>query len=77
MLCTAATGATGTIEAHGRLIYSGATGTPQVAIAAVDSVQAASSSIDITKQNYLTLGISSDATITTSQIRRQIVEVLL
>lgn len=76
ILCVASTGATGTVEAHGRLIYSGATGTPEIAIAIIDAVQAVSGSIDLTKQNYLVLGISSDATITTSAIRRQIVEVL-
>ena len=77
ILVTAAVGATGTIECHGRLIYSGATATPEVAIAAVDAVQAASSAIDLTKQDYVTLGISSDATITTSQVRTQIAEVLV
>lgn len=75
-LCTAATGATGTVEAHGVVQYCGATATPQVLISAGDSVQAVSSSIDLTKQNYLTIGISSDATITTSQMRLVIVEVL-
>ena len=77
ILVTAAVGATGTIECHGRLIYSGATSTPEVAIAAVDAVQAASNAIDLTKQDYVTLGISSDATITTSQVRTQIAEVLV
>jgi hypothetical protein len=77
ILVTATTGATGTIEAHGVLVYSGATATPEVAIATVDAVQAASSAIDLTKQDYVTLGISSDATITTSQCRIQEAEVLI
>lgn len=74
---TAATGATGTIEAHGTVAYGSATATPQVLVVAGDSVQAVSSSIDLTKQNYLTIGISSDATITTSQLRTLITEVLV
>ncbi len=73
----ATTGATATIEAHGSVLYCGATATPQVQIAAGDSVQAVSSSIDLTKQNYLVLGISSDATITTSQTRLITTEVLV
>ncbi len=78
MLFTAATGATGTIEAHGTIIYGGATGTAGLLVSAGDSVQAASSAIDLTKQDYIAIYINSGtANLTTSQCRKLVIEPLI
>jgi len=76
-LSTAATGATGTIECHGTLLYGGATGTAGLLVAAGDSVQAVSSAVDLTKQDAIVITINSaTANLTQSQLRKLIVEVL-
>jgi hypothetical protein len=76
LIYTASTGATGTVEAHGHVLASTATGTPTIAAALVDSVQAVSSAVDLTLQDTLIVTISSDATITTSQCRLAVIETL-
>lgn len=74
---TAAIGATGTVECHGILVYGGATGTAGLLVSAGDSVQAASSAIDLTKQDTIVISINSGtANLTTSQLRSLTVEVL-
>lgn len=76
-LVTAATGATGTIEAHGTVIYGGATASAGILIATGDSVQAPSSAVDLTKQDAIIITISSGATVTQSQLRKLIAEVIV
>jgi hypothetical protein len=76
-IATSATGATGTVECHGYLIYGGATGTAGLLVAAGDSVITVSSAADLTKQDAIVININSGtANLTTSQLRRLIVEVL-
>lgn len=77
ILRTATTGATGTIEAHGQSVAALVTGTPNLATISIDTAQAASGAIDLTKQDYIRFLInSSAANITQSQLRTAIIEVL-
>lgn len=76
-MTTAATGAAGTIESHGSMLWGGATATAGLLVAAGDSVQAVSSAADLTLQDCLQVTINSGtANLTTSQLRTMIVEVL-
>lgn len=77
VICTSATGATGTVECHGTLLYGGATATAGLLVAAGDSVITVSGAIDLTKQDVVVVSINSGtANLTQSQLRRMIVEVL-
>lgn len=77
-IITAATGASGTVECHGFLLFGGATATPQVLTGFGDNSQAASSAVDLTKQLTLIISINSGtANITQSQLRKMFVEVLV
>lgn len=72
---TTAVGATGTLECHGTVDYNIA-GTA-VGSVAMDSIQAASSAIDLTKQNTLTIAhLNTTVGTTASQLRLLTVEVL-
>lgn len=76
-IVTASTGAAGTVECHGTLIYGGATGTAGLMVSAGDSVQVVSSAADLTLQDLIQITINSGtANLTTSQLRCLIVEVL-
>jgi hypothetical protein len=76
-IVTATTGAAGTVECHGWVLYGGATATAGLLVAAGDSVQAVSSACDLTKQDFLQVTINSGAAnITQSQLRIMTVEVL-
>lgn len=77
ILRTAATGATGTIECHGTTVAASTTGTANIAAINIDSSQAASSAIDLTKQDYIRFLINSGtANLTQSQLRTLVIEVL-
>lgn len=72
---TAATGATGTLEVHGSVLYNIA-GTA-VGSVAMDNVIAVSSTVDLTKQNTLSIALLNTTLGTTaSQLRQLTVEVL-
>lgn len=74
-MVTAATGATGTLECHGTVAYNIA-GTA-VGSLAMDSIQAVSSTIDLTKQNTLSVAhLNTTVGTTASQLRLLTVEVL-
>lgn len=74
-MVTAATGATGTLECHGTVAYNIA-GTAVGSIA-MDSIQAVSSTLDLTKQNTLTIAhLNTTVGTTASQNRLLTVEVL-
>lgn len=74
-MVTAATGATGTLECHGTVAYNIA-GTA-VGSLAMDSIQAVSSTIDLTKQNTLTVAhLNTTVGTSASQLRLLTVEVL-
>lgn len=74
-MTTTATGATGTVECHGIVDYNIA-GTA-VGSVAMDSIIAASSSIDLTKQNTLSVAhLNTTVGTTASQLRLFTVEVL-
>lgn len=74
-MVTAATGATGTLECHGTVAYNIA-GTA-VGSLAMDSIQAVSSTLDLTKQNTLTLAhLNTTVGTSASQCRLLTVEVL-
>lgn len=76
-LVTAATGTTGTIECHGAIEFGSATASTGIAVVNIDNNTAASSTIDLTKQDAIVVQINSGtANLTTSQLRRMIVEVL-
>lgn len=72
---TAATGATGTLEVHGFVDYNLA-GTAVVS-AGMDTIIAASSTVDLTKQDQLQITLTCTTTATTTtQLRSLIIEVL-
>ena len=74
---TTATGASGTVECHGTLVYGGATGTAGLLVSAGDSVQAVSSAADLTAQDFLVIQFNSGAAnLTTAQVRKLRIEVL-
>ena len=74
-MVTAATGATGTLECHGTVAYNIA-GTA-VGSLAMDSIQAVSSTLDLTKQNTLSIAhLNTTVGTTASQLRLLTVEVL-
>ena len=74
-LTTAATGATGTLEAHGFVAYNAA-GTAVGSIAQ-DSIIAVSSSVDLTKANTLSVShLNTTLGTSVSQLRQLTVEVL-
>lgn len=76
-LMTTAVGATGTLEAHGVMLYAGVTGSAPAYLAAGDAITAASSAIDLTKQDTLTFRMNSGvANLTAVQVRTLTVEVL-
>ena len=76
-ITTSATGAAGTVECHGFLVYGGATATAGLLVAAGDSVQAVSSAIDLTKQDTIVVSINSGAAnLTQSQLRKMYMQVL-
>ena len=79
-LTTAATGVTGTIEAHCLAIFQAVTstaGSTGAAVATLDNTSAASGTVDLTKQDTLSFQVNSGtANLTTAQIRQCIVEVL-
>ena len=74
---TATTGTAATVECHGSMLYGGATATAGLLVGAGDSVQTVSSSVDLTKQDFLILQVNSGvANLTTAQLRRLRIEVL-
>lgn len=77
LLRTAATGATGTIEAHGTATAGLVTATTNLGATSIDAVQGASSAADLTGQDYIRVLInSSAANITQSQCRTVLLEPL-
>jgi hypothetical protein len=76
-MVTTATGATGTLECHGTVAYNVAGGTSPVGTIAMDSIQAASSTLDLTKQNTLSVAhLNTTLGTSASQLRLLTVEVL-
>lgn len=76
-MVTAATGATGTVECHGTVAYNVAGGTSPVGTIAMDSIHAVSSTIDLTKQNTLSVAhLNTTLGTSASQLRLLTVEVL-
>ena len=76
-LVTAATGASGTLEAHGLMNYQSATGSAPAMLAVGDSVTAASGAINLAGQNTFVLQMNSGtANLTDVRVRSLIVEVL-
>lgn len=74
----ATTGAAGTVECHGTVIYGGATGTAGLMVSAGDSVQAVSSAANLTTQDDVVISINSGtANLTQSQLRLLTVETLI
>ncbi len=76
-LTVAATGATGTVEAHGFMVAHSATASHPAMLATGDAIQAASSAIDLTKQNTLTLSFTETTAAVTVQVRQMTVEILV
>lgn len=76
-IVTAATGATGTLEAHGLMASSLTTGTAPVMAVNGDAIQAVSSTVDLTKQDTITLAFTYGTADITVQVRQFIVEVLI
>lgn len=74
---TAATGATGTVEAHGFSVAGLVTATAFLGAVSLDTTQAASGTVSLTGQDYIKFSINSGAAnITQSQLRTVVVEVL-
>ena len=76
-IVTAATGATGTLEAHGVMASSLTTGTAPVMAVNADAIQVVSSTVDLTKQDTLTLAFTYGTANITVQVRQFICEVLV
>lgn len=76
-IVTAATGATGTLEAHGTMISSLTTATAPVMVVNGDAIQVVSSTVDLTKQDTLTLAFTYGTANITVQVRQFTVEVLV
>lgn len=77
ILRTALVGTTGTIEAHGFTVNASTTATANIAAINIDTAQAASGAIDLTKQDYIRVLINSGtANLTQSQIRTLVLEPL-
>jgi len=80
-ITTAATGATGTLEAHARFTYqlvATTVATTGVAATSLDNTSAASGTVDLTKQDTLSfLLLNATQNITTAQVRQLITEVLM
>lgn len=76
-IVTAATGATGTLEAHGLMASSLTTGTAPVMAVNGDAIQVVSSTVDLTKQDTLTLAFTYGTANITIQVRQFTVEVLI
>ncbi len=75
LMNTTAVGATGTLEAHGTVAFSLA-GTA-VGTLAMDFIHAASSTVDLTKQNTLEVSITTATVVPTAgNVRQLVVEVL-
>lgn len=74
-ISTATTGATGTVECHGYVVWGLATATSGLAVVFDDNIQVVSSAVDLTAQLYLqaTLGATT-ANITTSQCRLLVIK---
>lgn len=74
-MATATTGATGTVECHGYVVWGLATATSGLAVVFDDNIQVVSSAVDLTQQLYLqaTLGATT-ANITTSQCRLMVIK---
>lgn len=70
-LTTSKVGATGTLEVHGRMFYNVA-GTTGVGTISQDLIHAASSAIDLTKQDVLELTVTPTTTGTTALTLRQL-----
>jgi len=76
-MVTQATGASGTLECHGTVAYNIAGGTSAVGSIAMDSIQAVSSALDLTKQNTLSIAhLNTTLGTSASQNRILTVEVL-
>jgi len=76
-MVTAATGATGTLECHGTVAYNVAGGASPVGTIAMDALQAVSSTLDLTKQNTLSVAhLNTTLGTSASQLRLLTVEVL-
>ena len=76
-LVTAATGTTGNFECHGTVAYNVAGGTSPVGTIAMDSIQAVSSNLDLTKQVTASVAhLNTTVGTTASQLRLLTVEVL-
>ena len=76
-MVTAATGATGTLECHGTVAYNVSGGTSAVGTLAMDSIQAVSSTLDLTKQNTLSVAhLNTTLGTSASQLRLLTIEVL-
>lgn len=76
-IVTAATGAAGTLEAHGLMASSLTTATAPVMAVNGDAIQVVSSTVDLTKQDTLTLAFTYGTANTTIQVRQFICEVLV
>lgn len=76
-IVTAATGTTGTLEAHGLMASSLTTGTAPVMAVNGDAIQVVSSTVDLTKQDTLTLAFTYGTANITIQVRQFIVEILV
>lgn len=76
-MVTAAVGATGTLECHGTVAYNVAGGTSPVGTIAMDAIQAVSSTVDLTKQNTVSIAhLNTTLGTSASQLRMLTVEVL-
>lgn len=74
-MATATTGATGTVECHGYVVWGLATATPGLAVVFDDNIQVVSSAVDLTQQLYLQATLAATtANITTSQCRLLVIK---
>lgn len=76
-ITTVSTGATGTLEAHGRLSINISANTPAAAIATyLDTNTAVSSSISLLAANTLAVQVAADSTITSVTLRQLTIELI-
>jgi hypothetical protein len=74
---TAATGASGTLEAHGTLMDDTTDATAGNALLIYpDHLAAVSSAVDLTSAQNITINMTSTATITTATLRQAVIEIL-
>jgi hypothetical protein len=76
-LTTVATGATGTLEAHGQVSANISANTPAAAMTRYDDTNTAvSSAINLTSANTLALTVAASSTLTSVQLRQMTVELV-